>query len=200
MARIPGTPIAADSPTDPASCWRTPQWLVERIRHDLFAGEIELDPCTTYANPVGAKRIYTPTEEGLLMPWDAKTIFINPPFILCSHFAEKMLLEAQRFGGFAVYLGPAAIGTAWLHDLWQACDDALFLRRRIRFEGVCTFKIGEGDERRTCTLGPDAQIHNPRHPLHHQYIEGSPTRGTALFSVNGTLKPLADLGTRALAA
>lgn len=132
---VPGTPIAAKAQDDPASCWCTPKWLVERIRNDVFGGEIELDPCTTYANPVGAKRIYTPNEDGLLMSWDAKTIFVNPPFILCGKFAEKSLLEVQRFGGALVYLGPAAIGTTWLHDLWRDVDDALFLRKRISFEG-----------------------------------------------------------------
>lgn len=205
---IPGTPIAADSPTDPQSCWQTPQWLVERIRNDVFHGYISLDPCTNEKNPTGAQRFYTPESDGLRSPWNigyglvgVTTIFVNPPFISAKEWAALCLAESEKpYQPRIVFLGPAAIGTKWLHDLWEQSHDALFLNKRIRFEGVCTFKVGEKEERRACCLGPDAQIHEKTHSEFHRYTEGSPTRGTALFALNCSLHNLADLGTIARAA
>lgn len=204
---VPGTPIAASSPIDPASCWCTPQWLVERIRNDVFPGYITLDPCTNEKNPTCAGRFYTPETDGLTLPWnidahgEIMTIFVNPPFISAAQWAKKCQDEAALpFQPKIVFLGPAAIGTKWLHDLWERCDDALFLSKRIRFDGVCTFKIGEKPDRRACCLGPEAAVHDKAHPEHHKYTEGSPTRGTALFALNCSLEAMSDLGTIARAA
>lgn len=203
---VPGTPIGADSPTSPESCWQTPQWLVERIRNDAFPGYISLDPCTNQRNPTGARRFYTPEDDGLSAPWDIgddspTTVFVNPPFCDAGKWAELCRRESIKpYRPNIVFLGPAAIGTMWLHNVWEQCDDALFLNRRIRFEGVCVFKLGEKPNRRACCLGPDAAVHDKVHPEYHRYTEGSPTRGTALFALNGSLERLADLGTIARAA
>lgn len=205
---VPGTPIAAKDSVSPESTWQTPQWLVERIRKEVFPGYISLDPCTNENNPTCAGQFYTPETDGLALPWDSglwipggMTIFVNPPFINASEWAAKCLRESRLpYGPRIVFLGPAAIGTKWLHDLWESCDDALFLNKRLRFECVCTFKIGEKPNRRACCLGPESSVHDKTHPEYHRYTTGSPTRGTALFALNCNLSALADLGTIARAA
>lgn len=203
--RTPGTPIAASSATSPESCWQTPQKLLARIRAGVpqFRNGIDLDPCTSEANPVGAKLFFTVHTNGLIQPWacQADSIFVNPPFIDAAEWASKSYMESQTPERPAlIFLGPAAIGTTWLHDLWERADDGLFLRKRIRYEGVCVFKLGEKPNRKSCCLGPEAEVHDKTHPEHHKYTEGSPTRGTALFAFNCSLEGIADLGTRVLGA
>lgn len=164
-------PMRADSATSAASSWRTPQWLVARIRDDVFGGMIELDPCTCDDNPVDAVFAYTPEDDGLVHSWQRySSIFVNPPFIDAAKWADKAIREARtQKRPHIVFLAPAAIGTKWVHDLWAEADDAVWLKQRLRFED------GNGNR---C---------------------GSPTRGTVLFSLNCTLRGLADLGTRAAA-
>jgi len=171
MTLVPGTPRRARSATSLESAWRTPQWLVERLRAE-FGGAIELDPCTERCNPTGAKQILTPFEDGLTSEWPfARTIYVNPPFIDAAKWAEKTILEAARsHKPRVILLLPAAVGTKWFHDLWERADDALFLKARLRFEDA------------------------------NGNLSGSPTRGTVLFGFNCTLKGLADLGTRGVAA
>lgn len=199
MTLIPGTPRRAASNTSVESCWQTPQWLVERIREAL-GGAIDLDPCTTYANPTKAKQILTPAEDGLLNPWPfARTIYVNPPFIDAAKWAHRTLAESRlNHLPRTIFLAPAAIGTKWLHELWESSDDALFLSKRIRYEGICVYKKGKGEP--SCCLGPDDLVHAVGHSEYHRYTEGSPTRGTVLFALNGTLRSLSDLGTRGIAA
>jgi phage N-6-adenine-methyltransferase len=198
MSRIAGTPIAAEHGQSIESCWRTPLWLASRIRDDVFGGRIELDPCTAPDNPVGALMFYTPADDGLKQPWLGLDTFVNPPFIDSKKWSRKAMAEVASSGQRVVFLAPAAIGTAWLHDLWEYADDGLWLRKRIRYEGICVFKIAKGEP--ACLLGPDDPIHSALHPQAHKYTEGSPTRGTVLFGLNCTLERLADLGTRASVA
>lgn len=62
-----GQSTLAKTEQSPESCWRTPQWLVERIRSVL--GGIDLDPCTSADNPVEAQGFIAPPDDGILTPW-----------------------------------------------------------------------------------------------------------------------------------
>lgn len=57
----------------------TPIHIVEAM-HEVL-GEVELDPASSkFANKtIKAKRIYTQEDNGLIKPWRAKTLFLNPP-------------------------------------------------------------------------------------------------------------------------
>lgn len=168
---VPGTPRRAKSSTSEESCWRTPRWLVDRIRVQI-GGSIDLDPFSDSSNPTGAKQILTPFEDAFTCEWPfARTIFVNPPFIESAKVAARCITESEKpHKPRVIFLGPAAVGTKWFHDLWARADDALFFKTRLRFE--------------------DAKGN----------LAGSPTRGTVLFGLNCTLKELADLGTRGVAA
>jgi hypothetical protein len=54
----------------------TPSYVLEPIKQ-LFGGVIGLDPCTEPDNPTGAQAFYAPPVDGLAMPWDASTVFVN---------------------------------------------------------------------------------------------------------------------------
>lgn len=130
-------PMRAPSATAPESCYLTPQWFLARIVGGPFGGlPIQLDPCTTSDNPVKAVRYFTPAEDGLAQFWTDDRVFVNPPFVKAEQWAKKAIKESQRpHRPKIVFLGPAAVGTAWFHGLWEVADDALFLRKRLSFDG-----------------------------------------------------------------
>jgi hypothetical protein len=61
--------------------WYTEIRYIDLIREAL-EGYIQLDPasCEKANRVVGAERYYTLKDNGLLQPWNASTMFVNPPY------------------------------------------------------------------------------------------------------------------------
>lgn len=60
--------------------WCTPPKYVNAIRY-FFGGSISLDPCSNLHSIVGAAVEYSlPEVDGLAVPWDRPTVFVNPPY------------------------------------------------------------------------------------------------------------------------
>ena|SRR5215472_8502640 len=117
------------------SCWRTPKWLVDRIRDDIFGGVIDLDPCTDDTNPTSARRFYTPVNDGILQPWyNAATIYVNPPYgkTIGKWVTKAVLTERSR--SRIVVLVPARTDSKWAQLLLANMTNALFFRGRLSFE------------------------------------------------------------------
>ncbi len=66
--------------------WFTPELVLGPVREVCSAiawrrdVDIELDPCTTSDNPVGAETFYTKDDDGLSMDWGKRSFFCNPPY------------------------------------------------------------------------------------------------------------------------
>lgn len=73
--------------------WCTPDWIVEGV-HDVFGGPPELDPCSNPNSRVGALRDLQLArgEDGLIDPWGAPTVYVNPPF----GYAWYRLVDGRR--------------------------------------------------------------------------------------------------------
>lgn len=115
----------------------TPEKILQPVR-DYFGGVIELDPATQPNNPVGALRFYTEIDNGLIQPWNATKIFINPPFSKeLAPFMEKLTLEAQDSTREIIALLPC--GARFSTKYWQkwALNYKLraicFVRGRVKF-------------------------------------------------------------------
>lgn len=91
----------------------TPKWLVEKITD--FFGSIELDPCTSPANPVGAERFFTEKTDGLLKVWQAQTVYMNPPYGREIGNWTYSLVDNYQRGHIdeAIALLPARTDTQW---------------------------------------------------------------------------------------
>ena len=60
--------------------WGTPGKYVHAVKR-VFAGEIDLDPCSNEYSIVAARVEYTlPLQDGLKESWDFSKIFVNPPY------------------------------------------------------------------------------------------------------------------------
>jgi hypothetical protein len=147
-----------------AQCQLTPPYVLDPVRAAL-GGEIGLDPCTTAANPAGATRFYAPPADGAVMPWDAATIFVNPPYSKARERWVRRCIQAGADGRQVVLLIPAAIDTRIFQEALAAATAVVFIRGRVKF-GV---------------LRPNRRQAAASHP-------------SALIGWNVTLTPCAHLG------
>lgn len=118
--------------------WYTPPRIIEMVR-EVLGGIIDLDPASDERPQewIKAKRIYH--ESGLRLPWQATTVFCNPPYGKSDGrssqalWAKKMISVFQR-GGFkqGILLINSAHGYRWYEELWVRYPVCL-ARERIRF-------------------------------------------------------------------
>jgi hypothetical protein len=141
----------------------TPGYILEPVRRLL--GGIELDPATEPDNPTGAEQFYAPPQDGCVLPWDARTVWCNPPYgEIRGRWVDRCIAESAR-GARIVLLMPAATDTRTFQKAFQACTTCLLLQGRVKF-GV---------------LRPNRRQEAASH-------------GSALFGFNVDLAPLGELG------
>ncbi len=108
----------------------TPSYVLEPIR--TLLGQIELDPCTEPDNPTRADRFYHPPQDGCSLPWDAVTVFVNPPY---GEARNRWVLRCIEEGVHrkVVLLIPSHTETKIFQIALQACVSVVFCRARLRF-------------------------------------------------------------------
>ncbi len=115
-----------------AQCQLTPAYVLDPVRASL-GGMIELDPCTTPANPCGAARFYCPPADGAVLPWDAATLFVNPPYSRARERWVRRCIQAGADGAQVVLLIPAATDTRIFQLALTASTVVVFIRGRVKF-------------------------------------------------------------------
>ena len=108
----------------------TPSYILEPIRDAL--GGIGLDPCTEPDNPTLAAQFYAPPQDGCALPWDAATVFCNPPY---GEARARWVARCIAEGALrkVALLIPAHTETAIFQLALKNCVDVLFVRARLRF-------------------------------------------------------------------
>lgn len=108
----------------------TPAYVLEPIRKLL--GGIGLDPCTEPDNPTGAARFYCLPQDGCSLPWDAPTVFCNPPYgEVRKRWVERCIAEGRLRQ--VVLLIPAKTETLISQRALENCATAVFVRGRLKF-------------------------------------------------------------------
>jgi hypothetical protein len=111
----------------------TPPYVLDPVRDDL-GGLIGLDPCTTEHNPTGAARFYFPPKhDGLSLPWDADTIFVNPPYGKAKEAWVKRCVAAGAQGRRVILLMPARTEIRTSHAAAATATEIVLLRGRVKF-------------------------------------------------------------------
>lgn len=113
-------------------CQLTPVYVLDPVREAL-GGVIELDPCTMPDNPVKAERFYCPPADGADEPWDAATIFVNPPYSKARERWVRRCIEAGAGGAQVVLLMPAATDTRIFQRALSTASTVVFIRGRVKF-------------------------------------------------------------------
>lgn len=104
-------------------------------------GGIELDPasCATANAIVRAERFFTEKDNGLLQPWEARSVWLNPPYARTKmyksgirHWVEKALQAYQR-GDVeqAILLVTTEVNAQWFQPLWAY--PICFADHRVKF-------------------------------------------------------------------
>lgn len=110
----------------------TPAYVLDPVREAL-GGSIELDPCTTQDNPVGAKQFFYLPTDGLARDWDAGTIYVNPPYGKAREAWVRKCSQAASLGSRVVLLIPAATDTAIFQEAMQTATAGVFIKGRVKF-------------------------------------------------------------------
>jgi DNA N-6-adenine-methyltransferase (Dam) len=109
----------------------TPAYVLEPVRDAL--GGIELDPCTLPDNPCSADRWYSPPQDGAELPWDAATIYVNPPYGKARERWVQRCTQAAADGSRVVLLIPAHTDTRTFHAAAETTSHIVFVRGRVKF-------------------------------------------------------------------
>jgi hypothetical protein len=110
----------------------TPAYILGPVR-DVLGGSIELDPCTEPDNPTDAQRFYTVTDDGLSKPWDAESIFVNPPYGKAREPWVDRCVQAGDAGARVVLLMPSHTDTRCFQQAFATVSSALFIKGRVKF-------------------------------------------------------------------
>lgn len=119
--------------------WETPDCVLDRVRR---IGNIELDPCTTAANPVGARRFfYPPAFDGLEESWSLGSlhglVYVNPPYGReLPWWVAKCVNESRSPADHVVLLVPSRTDTAWFGLASRHASARCFWRGRLKFRGA----------------------------------------------------------------
>jgi hypothetical protein len=109
----------------------TPSYVLEPLR-DLMGG-FGLDPCTEPDNPTGAASFYSLPADGCALPWDADSIFCNPPYGLArDRWVERCILAAKA-GHRVALLMPAHTETRTFQVAATAAHSVLLFKGRLKF-------------------------------------------------------------------
>ena len=110
----------------------TPEYVLNAVRLS-FGGGIELDPCTTPENPCRAERFYAPPQDGLSLPWDAESIYVNPPYGKAREPWVERCIDASKAGAKVALLIPAHPDTRIFQRAIASGPETCFLRGRLKF-------------------------------------------------------------------
>ena len=140
----------------------TPAYVLEPIRKLL--GGIGLDPCTEPNNPTRAEQFYCLPADGARLPWDAPSVFCNPPYGEArGRWVDRCISEGAMRP--VVLLIPAHPDTRIFQKALVNCTAVLFVRARLRF-GV----------------------------LRENGIQEAASHGSAIFGFGVDIEPLSILG------
>lgn len=110
----------------------TPAYVLDPVRVAL-GGSIGLDPCTEPDNPTGAERFYTPPQDGAVLPWDAESAFVNPPYSKARERWVERCIQAAADGTRVVLLMPAATDTRIFQRAMRSSSAVVFVKGRLKF-------------------------------------------------------------------
>lgn len=127
--------------------WYTPPEYIHAACEAL-GGPIDLDPasCELANKVIQAGRIFTKEQDGLLQPWTAARLWLNPPYCKSGAISNQEIWSCKLIAEYeagnveqAILLVNGATETAWFQRL---CNHVMcFKKGKIRFlseEGINT--------------------------------------------------------------
>jgi phage N-6-adenine-methyltransferase len=115
----------------------TPPELLELVYECFAPLGVDLDPCSNAhgeeAN-VKASQYFTIEDDGLAQEWNARTVYINPPYSDVAAWVDKVVTEQDQNNiGDVLLLVKADTSTQWFAQIWESATAVCFLKKRVRF-------------------------------------------------------------------
>lgn len=132
--------------------WTTPDAFYALLHAEF---DFDLDPCAT-ADNAKCTRYFTQADDGLSQRWNARAVFMNPPYGRdLGRWVQKAHEEVTAGrAGVVVCLIPARTDTGYWHDYVMAAAEVRLVRRRITFGG----SIRHGRDRAAAAPFPSAVV------------------------------------------
>lgn len=108
----------------------TPDYVLEPVIR-LLDG-IELDPCTEPDNPTNATIFYSLPLDGCELPWNASTVFCNPPYGEAKDRWVKKCIQ-EGYNRKVILLIPSHTETRIFQIALNFCNSVIFVKARLRF-------------------------------------------------------------------
>lgn len=118
--------------SDPGQVALTPEYILAPVRR-AFGGTIDLDPCTTADNPVGALRFFCPPQDGAEQAWSARSVYVNPPYGKVRERWVERCIRAGEDGLKVILLMPAATDTKIFQAAARSASWIAFVKGRLKF-------------------------------------------------------------------
>jgi hypothetical protein len=115
----------------PSQAQLTPDYVLGPVREAL--GGIALDPCTEPDNPTGAAAFYALPVDGAAQPWEAASVYVNPPYGKAREPWVRRCVQAGALGQRVVLLIPAATDTRIFQEALASATAAVFIKGRVKF-------------------------------------------------------------------
>lgn len=122
--------------------WCTPPKYISAIKN-FWNGNIDLDPCSNEYSMVEAKTEFIlPETDGLMVEWDYKTIYVNPPYeadryrgTTIKNWISKCAYTHSKYNSDIIALIPVATNTShWKKYIFGTADALCFLAdTRLKF-------------------------------------------------------------------
>lgn len=110
----------------------TREWYTPASLFDRLGVRFDLDPASPMTGPVPwvpAERFYSPSENGLVMPWSGQHVWLNPPYGPPGvRFVDRMLFYRD-----GLMLLPSRTETRAYQRCLVAADAVCLLRDRLWF-------------------------------------------------------------------
>lgn len=141
----------------------TPSYVLEPVRTAL--GGIDLDPCTEPDNPTGAARFYTAATDGATEPWDAATIYVNPPYGKARERWVNRCIDAASAGARVALLVPSHTDTRLFHSAITTASHVVFIKGRVKFGVLRENRRQEAASHPSCLIAWNLGDATPLAPL-----------------------------------
>lgn len=115
--------------------WQTPLEVLKAVFNIL--GVIDLDPASPGADKtvVEAGHYFTEADNGLVQPWQARTVYLNPPYgRTIGQWTRKLSAEYETGNTMEfVTLLPARVDTRWWDNFVTHDMIVCFIDHRLKF-------------------------------------------------------------------
>jgi hypothetical protein len=113
----------------------TPHRFVDCARESLGVGAFDLDPCSSLqANQVVlAKNYYTKADDGLARKWNARSVWMNPPYSKPLPWVQRLTTMGMKTQWACFTTNDTSV--PWSRLLFATASYALFVAGRHHFWG-----------------------------------------------------------------